>query len=147
MVTLPVFEGPGRLLEDHYLANTRLRLRRETGADGIARVWKIARKYGATAPGVEPMTNLYLNPEEHAMLATLPGASVSKRRHDIMVDGVRWVIDLFDGALQGRVIAEVELSDANALWALAPPPWCGREITGDPAYSGATLARAGWPTR
>lgn len=145
VTVLPPLTGSARLIEDRYLTGSRLRLRRETGADGIARIWKLARKYGATAPGVEPMTNLYLTAEEYALLATLPGTHLIKQRHDVWADAVRYVIDLFKGPLAGRMIAEVELADPTALWALEPPAWCGREITGDAAYAGAALARHGWP--
>lgn len=141
----PPLIGAGRLIEDRYVDGTRLRLRREMDEDGVVRVWKLARKYGAIAPGVEPMTNLYLTEAEHALLATLPGAGVVKRRHPVLVDDVRFVIDRFEGRLAGRCIAEVELASVEALWAVTPPPWCGREITGEPAYAGATLAREGWP--
>ena len=141
----PLIAGAGRLLEDRYLAGTRLRLRRETGADGAVAIWKVAQKYGAVAPGVEPMTNLYLTAAEHALLATLPGDDLVKRRHDVWVGDLRYVVDIFGGALAGRMIAEVEVVDAATLWALTPPAWCGREITGEARYSGAALARSGWP--
>lgn len=137
--------GPGTLIEDRYLTGTRLRLRRETPAGGVPGVWKLARKYGASAPGVEPMTNLYLTPDEHALLATLPAAMLAKRRHPVMVDGVRFVVDRFEGALTGRSIVEVELASPGAVWAIVRPDWCGREVTGEPAYGGAALARDGWP--
>lgn len=145
VAALPDRLGPGTLIEDRYLDGTRLRLRRETPTGGAASVWKLARKYGATAPGVEPMTNLYLTADEHARLAALPGATVVKRRHPVVADDVRFVIDLFKGALAGRRVAEVELPTDAAVWAVAAPPWYGVEITGEPAFGGAALARAGWP--
>ncbi len=137
---------PGRLIEDLYLDGTRLRLRRETDADGHVLVWKLARKYGATARGIEPMTNLYLTQAEHALLAALPAAAIRKRRYPAPFAGLPFVIDRFEDELAGHAIAELELPNADALWAAASPPWCGREITGDPAYAGAKLAREGWPT-
>ena len=142
---MPPLDGAGRLLEDRYLDGTRLRLRRTTLANGTVGAWRLARKYGPTAPGVEPMTNLYLTEAEHALLATLPGALIAKRRFDVWVGPVRYVVDRFEGTLAGRVIAEVERPVPDALWSLTPPVWCGREITGDLAYTGAALARTGWP--
>ena len=82
---------------------------------------------------------------EHALLATLPGAILVKRRFDIAVADVRFVVDVFEGALEGRMIAEVERADPVALWAVTPPAWCGAEITGTVAFGGAALARDGWP--
>ena len=133
------------LLEDRYIDGTRLRLRRQTGADGT--IWKLARKYGASVPGVEPMTNLYLSADEYALLSALPGADVVKRRWNVREEGVRFVVDRFEDALSGRIIAEVEAADPESLWALRPAAWCGREITGEAAFGGAALARDGWPTR
>jgi CYTH domain-containing protein len=123
-----------------------LRLRRETPLEGAPLIWKLARKYGSTAPGVEPITNLYLTAAEHAVLAALPGADLVKRRQQVWIGDVRWAVDVFGGGLTGQIIAEVEASDPAALWAVRSPAWCGREITGDPAYAGAALARMGWPT-
>ena len=122
-----------------------MRLRRETPAGGGPATCKLARKYGATARGVEPITNLYLTADEHALLAMLPGADLVKRRHHVSVDGLRFAVDVFEGPLAGRIIAEVEASDPAALRAVRPPAWCGREITGEAAYAGAALARRGWP--
>lgn len=110
-------------------------------------VYKLARKYGARGRGVEPMTNLYLAADEFALLSALPAADVSKRRWDVWHEGVRFVVDRFDGALAGRMLAEVEATDSEALWAIRPPVWCGREITGEAAFGGAALARDGWPAR
>lgn len=143
MVALPPLQGPGRLIEDRYLGGTRLRLRRAT--EGTGTVWKLGRKYGATERGVEPITNLYLTAAEYALLAALPGADLVKHRHDIWTDDGRFVLDVFGGTLAGRMIAEVGAEDPAALWAVRPPPWCGREITGEEAYSGAALVRSGWP--
>lgn len=94
---------------------------------------------------MEPITNLYLTVEEHGLLMPLPGADLVKHRHDVWADGVRFVLDVFAGALAGHMIAEVGADEPAALWAIRPPVWCGREITGEGAYAGASLARFGWP--
>ncbi len=44
-------------------------------------VFKLCRKYGDGTSGAESITNLYLSAAEHALLATLPGWSVSERRY------------------------------------------------------------------
>jgi adenylate cyclase len=84
--------------------------------------------------------------EAEEMLATLcAGRSLSKTRHRVPHGGWVWEVDVFEGPLAGLVIAEVELPDAARV--LEPPPWAGREITGDDRYANAALASAAAPPR
>lgn len=55
-------------------------------------------------------------------------------------DGMLWEIDEFEGGLTGLVIAEVELPSEDH--AVEIPSWIGKEITGDGAWSNASLARS-----
>ncbi|MCZ2526766.1 CYTH domain-containing protein [Streptomyces sp. NPDC059506] len=70
------------------------------------------------------------------LLALCGGRVLEKRRHSLP-DG--WVVDEYTGAHSGLAVAEVE-------WTGDPdtpppaPPWAGRDITGDRAYSNAGLA-------
>ncbi len=50
----------------------------------------------------------------------------------------RWEIDEFHGPLEGLVVAEIELEDADETFAL--PEFIGEEVTGDPRYYNSTLA-------
>ncbi len=68
---------------------------------------------------------------------------IEKRRHVLDLDGIEWVVDEFDGALAGLVLAEVELDSAEQQVAL--PDWLGREVTDDPRYLNASLAKNGLP--
>lgn len=71
---------------------------------------------------------------------------IEKRRHRIELDDGRIAeLDLFDGDLSGRRIVEVEFDEVEAADAFAPPAWFGREVTDDPRYTNASLARNGWP--
>jgi CYTH domain-containing protein len=69
-----------------------------------------------------------------------PG-TVTKTRHRVPVGDLVWEVDEFHGRLAGLVLAEVELGDPDAPVDL--PPWVGREVTGDPAYTNAVLSRPG----
>ena len=71
------------------------------------------------------------------------GRSLAKTRHEVPLDGLVWEVDVFEGALAGLVIAEVELPDAAH--ALRIPDWAGREITADARYANAVLASAAAP--
>lgn len=125
-----------RLIEDRYLAGLRLRLRRVTGADGPP-VHKLTQKVRASAedPSTVALTTMYLSAAEWAVLRTLPGAELSKRRFFV---GDGWVVDRFLGRLAGLVLAEIEVEDLAAEFAL--PAWVGREVTTEDRWSGGSLA-------
>ncbi len=72
----------------------------------------------------------------------VPGTFVIvKTRHRVLFGGRIWEIDVFHGCLQGLVLAEVELSGRGESVAL--PPWAAREVTDDPSFQNANLARTG----
>jgi CYTH domain-containing protein len=68
------------------------------------------------------------------------GGAVEKVRHRVPFGGRTWEVDVFAGENAPLVVAEVELESAGAEVAL--PPWVGREVTEDPRYTNAALARA-----
>lgn len=63
---------------------------------------------------------------------------IDKTRHCIEFGGHVWEVDVFHGANEGLVIAEVELADENVSPEL--PPWVGLEVSDDPRYYNANLA-------
>jgi adenylate cyclase len=65
---------------------------------------------------------------------------VSKMRYPVISEGETWVVDVFEGANEGLVIAEFEASRAAVAWA-RKPWWCSTEITGDRRYDNENLAR------
>lgn len=72
---------------------------------------------------------------------------IEKRRHLIDLDDGRTAeLDLFDGELAGRRLVEVEFDDDAAAAGFEPPAWFGREVTDDPRFTNASLARHGWPS-
>lgn len=73
------------------------------------------------------------------------GCRISKRRWVVAHDGAELEIDVFDGALAGLVIAEVEFASRAASAAFAPPEWFGAEVTDDERYRNAALAHDGAP--
>ena len=64
---------------------------------------------------------------------------IEKIRHRVVVGGVTWEVDEFQGENAGLVLAEVELADAADPIDL--PDWIGAEVTADPRYQNASLAR------
>ena len=130
------------LIEDRYLRDTRLRLRRMTPAAGGPARRKLGQKVrpDPAEPGLVLHTNMYLSPEEHALLSRLPGAELRKTRHVLVVGGRRFGVDVFEGRHAGLVLVEVELAGVDD--AVAPPAFAGREVTGDERWTGGWLAFA-----
>ena len=68
------------------------------------------------------------------------GGRVEKTRFRVPFAGRTWEVDEFAGDNAPLVLAEVELDRVGAEVAL--PPWVGVEVTDDPRYANAALARA-----
>ena len=82
--------------------------------------------------------------DAHGMIGLCVGGLIEKTRYEVEVDGVEWVIDVFEGENAGLTLAEVELESADVEVAL--PEWLGEEVTGDPRYYNSALARAPYST-
>jgi adenylate cyclase len=74
------------------------------------------------------------------LLSLCAGAPVTKTRHLVIHAGHSWEIDEFDGANAGLVVAEIELDDPGENF--ARPSWLGAEVSMDPRYYNAALARS-----
>lgn len=125
-----------RRIEDRYLTNTRLRLRKISSANA-APIYKLCRKYESGDAFSAPITNLYLTDTEYQLLLGLSGHDIAKTRYTH--DG--YSIDIFEGPEDGLIIAEIEAPTRAALIDIAPPGWATREITADPDLTGAALAK------
>jgi adenylate cyclase len=81
-----------------------------------------------------------------AELCALAGdRHLEKTRHRIDLDGVTAELDLYAGALTGLAVVEVEFASRREAEAFEPPDWFGVELTGEPGWSNAALARDGAP--
>jgi adenylate cyclase len=67
-------------------------------------------------------------------------ATLSKTRHRVPHGGFMWEVDVYGGALEGVILAEVEIERADVEPPL--PPWVGAEVTGDPRYKKGAMLRA-----
>jgi adenylate cyclase len=73
------------------------------------------------------------------------GRRIEKTRHRVQL-GVRLAeVDIYAGGLAGLCTAEVEFPSEGEAETFEPPAWFGREVTGQPAWSNASLARYGLP--
>lgn len=131
-------------LEQGYLAVTddvEVRVRR---VDGDA-----ARLTVKSAPGLSRVEEeLDLDPEAFKRLWPLTeGRRVVKTRWTRADgdDGLFLELDVYEGSLTGLITLEVEFDDEDAATAWSPPPWAGREVTGEKAYANQSLALYGVP--
>ena len=63
---------------------------------------------------------------------------VDKTRYEVIHAGYVWEVDVYNGAHEGLVLAEIELADEGEQPHL--PPWLGPEVTGNAQYSNRRLA-------
>jgi CYTH domain-containing protein len=126
-------------MDDRYLDETRLRLRRQVQREGPA-VFKLTQK--VPHPGRHgqqgAITTIYLSEAEHAALATLPGALLHKSRLSIAPYGV----DVFGAPLEGLVLAEAEFGSLTDAEAFQPAAFCHAEVSHDHRFTGGALVRA-----
>jgi len=140
LAELPRDREPVRVeaIVDRYLTGTRLRLRAMTEPGNGRSRYKLAQKIPAAAPGAVQglITNVYLAKGEYDLLARLPALVLRKTRYSLPPFGV----DVFDRPLQGLVLAEAEFSGEEEALAFRPPAYVVAEVTGDPRFTGGSLA-------
>ncbi len=73
------------------------------------------------------------------------GMRVEKTRCEIPCGEHVIELDVYSGALQGLLIAEVEFKSVEESARFVPPDWLGREITEDSRYKNRNLAVHGRP--
>jgi adenylate cyclase len=141
---LPSLDGwVSKRLEQGYLAVTddaEVRIRRADGAD--------ARLTVKSAPGLSRVEEeLPLDAGAFARLWPLTeGRRLVKVRHTLeTAPGVVFELDVYEGSLRGLMTLEVEFADEDAARAWTPPPWAGRDVTGEKAYANQSLALYGAP--
>ena len=130
-----------RAILQGYLAidgETEVRIRRTP--DGAT----LTIKHGGGEVRVEEELGLGAR-QADALWELTEGRRLQKVRRVMRVDGVDVEVDVYSGALDGLVVAEVEFIDEPSSQAFEPPPWFGREVTEDPAYKNRNLSMFGLP--
>jgi len=129
-----------RLIIDHYIVDTTLRLRMVEEPDGA--VYKLSQKVRATVdnPELVKITNTYLTANEFDLLCILPCSIIAKNRWSLTSEGHEFAVDEFRGRHFGLVLAEREFGEDEAR--LAVPEFAVVEVTQDNQYSGGWLSTA-----
>ncbi|MFP4089763.1 MAG: CYTH domain-containing protein [Cyclobacteriaceae bacterium] len=68
------------------------------------------------------------------------GRRLSKTRYELPYQQLTIEVDIFEEALQGLMLAEVEFSSVEAGRSFQAPEWMGREVTEDERFTNSHLA-------
>ena len=83
--------------------------------------------------------------EADALWPHTAGRRVEKVRYRVPVGSQVADVDLYEGDLAGLCTAEVEFTSEEVAAGFEPPDWFGPELTGQPGWDNASLARHGRP--
>jgi adenylate cyclase len=134
-------DHPSKPIEQGYVVvgdEVEVRLRRA----GEKHLLTVKRGHGEVREEVE----IELGREQFEELWPLTESlRLKKTRHRVPLDGLTAEVDLYEGPLEGLVVAEIEFPSAQDSEGFEPPPWLGDEVTGDEGYANQSLARSGRP--
>jgi CYTH domain-containing protein len=128
-----------RRITDRYIDGTSLRLR-EQSEDDVPTMFKLTQKIPAQASGAQEglVTTIYLTEDEFYVFAQLAAKSLRKTRYSVPP----FSIDVFEGELEGLLLAEAEFDSAAEAEALTRPSFIFQEVTADTRFTGGQLVRA-----
>lgn len=77
--------------------------------------------------------------EAEEMISTFQLPHIRKRRYEITIDQHLWEVDVFEGALEGLILAEIEVSEEGE--SFTKPDWVTEDVSTDPQYYNAVLIK------
>lgn len=77
------------------------------------------------------------NEDANQMIQMCTGDLIEKVRHRIFDGDLLWEVDVFEGANEGLVVAEIELTDEHQEFQI--PRWVGVEVSDNPRYFNSSL--------
>lgn len=141
---LPPVSPAGERVEQGYLSTAADELEVRVRRKGRARVLTLKGRGDLSRIEIEKD----VTEAEFAELWPLTEhARVEKTRYTLPHDGHVIELDVYDGALRGLVVAEVEFASADDAAAFRPPSWFGDEVTRDGRYKNRRLALDGLPKK
>jgi CYTH domain-containing protein len=110
--------------------------------DGSEIVYKLGQKFRSDvqAPTETTMTTMYLTAGEYDILSWLEGPDLVKLRYSYPIDGREFGVDVFQGLLDGLVLAEMEALTPESLSQIEPPDPDWLEVTEETFFTGGSLA-------
>ena len=87
--------------------------------------------------------NLPLNAEAYShLIQKADGIIIRKRRYLIpLTKKLTIELDVFEGAYEGLILAEVEFESVEDADAFTPPEWFGEDVTYSTKYHNSTLSK------
>lgn len=140
-------------IEQGYLSvNPTLRIRRFN--DEYVLTVKAPRPVATSSGDLVPIVNVEeefpLSESSYLHLRGKCDSFVTKRRIIIPLDslhvdrgyeGLVAELDLFSGSNEGLIVVEVEFPSVEAAVSFVPPDWFGEDVSSNPAYRNASLAK------
>lgn len=128
-------DGPGRRMTQGYLSRDPDRTVRVRLVGDEAFMTVKSRRTGISRTEIEFPIAL-----EHArdLIALCHQPVIDKTRHEVSHDGMLWEVDVFHGANEGLIVAEIELPAEDTPFSL--PEWAGEEVSHDPRYTNSRLS-------
>ncbi|MFC5456992.1 CYTH domain-containing protein [Prosthecobacter fluviatilis] len=126
--------GPGRRMAQGYLSRDPDRTVRVRVVGDDAFMTVKSRRRGISRTEIE-----FAIPLEHArdLLLLCHQPLIDKTRYEVLHDGMLWEVDVFHGANDGLIVAEIELPSEDTAFAL--PEWIGEEVSHDMRYTNSNL--------
>ena len=112
-----------------------------TDSETGEKTFKLCKKYGAISKNSEPIVNIYLTEDEYCGLGKLAGAVIKKERYKRLFDGQKFSMDVFQGALRGLILCEIEANSEVGLMKIRTPPIAIVEVTERAEFNSGNLCR------
>ena len=125
-------------IRDGLIANHKGHKARVRIADGVATIALKSRKRGLVRSEFEYV--IPFSDAENMLHLMCEGNVLDKIRHFVSHAGDTWEVDVYEGLLDGVVLAEIELADADQRLTL--PDWIGADVTADPRYRKINMVAA-----
>ncbi len=109
---------------------------RTIGKDAFITVKGVSNNSGTTRFEWEKQIDIL---EAQQLLQICEPEIIDKTRHYVKHGNHTFEIDVFQGANEGLIIAEIELTHENEHF--DEPKWLGKEVTGNPRYYNSMLSR------
>ena len=125
-------------IRDGLIANNKGHKARVRIANDVATIALKSRRSGLARTEFEHFSP---NSDAEEMLRIMcEGNVLDKARHFVSHAGNTWQVDVYEELLDGVVLAEIELTDADQKLTL--PDWIGAEVTADPTYRKINMVAA-----
>src|SRR5262249_29244394 len=125
-------------IRDGLIANNKGNKARVRIANDVATIALKSRRSGLARAEFEYV--IPYSDAEEMLRIMCEGNVLDKARHFVSHAGNTWQVDVYEGLLEGIVLAEIELTDADQKLIL--PDWIGAEVTGDPRYRKINMVAA-----